>query len=125
MAYYQRGMCYMMMHDYKRALYDFSAAILSETRYTGKAEFDKVKSVGLPTFYMQGGQCNYYLGQYEEALAHYAIAESKSSKDGGDIKAKIFYNRGLANASLNKYVEAILDQSKSIAASTENGQKCF
>ena len=32
MAYYKRGKCYMMMHDYKRALYDFSAAILNETR---------------------------------------------------------------------------------------------
>jgi len=36
MAYYKRGKCYMMMHDYKRALYDFSAAILNETRYLGK-----------------------------------------------------------------------------------------
>ena len=102
------------MHDYKRALYDFSAAILSETRYTGKnAELDKVRSVGLPTFYMYGGQCNYYLGQYEEALAHYEIALAKSrdrdNKDSNDIKSKIFYNRGLANASLNRYQDAIED----------------
>jgi len=114
MAYFQRGNCYMMMHDYKRALYDFSAAILSETRYTGKnSELDKVKSVGLPTFYMYGGQCNYYLGQYEEALAHYEIAlnkqNSKENKGDNDIKSKIFYNRGLANASLNKYQDAIND----------------
>lgn len=36
MAYYKRGKCYMMMHDYKRALYDFSAAILNETRSYAK-----------------------------------------------------------------------------------------
>ena len=36
MAYYKRGKCYMMMHDYKRALYDFSAAILNETRSYNK-----------------------------------------------------------------------------------------
>ena len=36
MAYFKRGKCYMMMHDYKRALYDFSAAILNETRSYNK-----------------------------------------------------------------------------------------
>ena len=39
MAYYKRGKCYMMMHDYKRALYDFSAAILNETRYSNKQHY--------------------------------------------------------------------------------------
>lgn len=39
MAYYKRGKCYMMMHDYKRALYDFSAAILNETRYFNKQPY--------------------------------------------------------------------------------------
>ena len=29
LAYYKRGRCYMMMHDYKRALYDFSAAFFN------------------------------------------------------------------------------------------------
>ena len=36
LAYFKRGKCYMMMHDYKRALYDFSAAILNETRSPSK-----------------------------------------------------------------------------------------
>ena len=31
-----RGRCYMHMIDYKRALYDFSAAILNQTRHEGK-----------------------------------------------------------------------------------------
>ena len=31
-AYFMRGKCYMLMTDYKRALYDFSAAILNQTR---------------------------------------------------------------------------------------------
>jgi hypothetical protein len=29
MAYFKRGQCYMMMNDFKRALYDFSGAILN------------------------------------------------------------------------------------------------
>lgn len=65
MAYYKRGKCYMMMHDYKRALYDFSAAILNETRYFNKQPYGQgqVKQEGgLALFYMCGGQCNYYLG---------------------------------------------------------------
>ena len=31
-----RGRCYMLMTDYKRALYDFSAAILNQTRHEAK-----------------------------------------------------------------------------------------
>lgn len=78
MAYYKRGKCYMLMHDYKRALYDFSAAILNETRYFNKQPYNIIKPEGgLALFFMYGGQCNYYLGQYEEALAHYEIAKSK------------------------------------------------
>ena len=49
---------------------------------------------------MCGGQCNYYLGQYEEALAHYEIALSKD-KEG--YAGEILYNKGLANASLMRY----------------------
>ena len=32
LAYYKRGKCYMMMHDYKRALYDFSAAFYNQEK---------------------------------------------------------------------------------------------
>lgn len=32
MAYFKRGYCYMMLNDYKRALYDFSAAILNASK---------------------------------------------------------------------------------------------
>ena len=113
MAYYKRGKCYMMMHDYKRALYDFSAAILNETRSYQKQPYNQgVKQEGgNARFYMCGGQCNYYLGQYEEALAHYEIAKSKD-KDG--LSGEILYNKGLANASLMKYEEAIEDQKEAI-----------
>ena len=34
-AYYERGNCYVAMQDYKRALYDFSAAIRAETKQKG------------------------------------------------------------------------------------------
>ena len=63
---------------------------------------------------MQGGLCNYYLGQYEEALAHYDIAISKYEKGQGDLLGTIFYNRGLANASLMRYEMAAEDQKNAI-----------
>ena len=56
---------------------------------------------------MHGGQCNYYLGQYEEALAHYEIAINKTSDT--QLQGLIWYNKGLADASLMKYEDAILD----------------
>ena len=58
---------------------------------------------------MCAGQCNYYLGQYEEALAHYEIANSKD-KEG--LRGDILYNKGLANASLMRYEDAIRDQTE-------------
>ena len=67
----------MMMNDFKRALYDFSGAILNQSKNSQKQpKVDKAE--GLSTFYLHGGQCNYYLGQYEEALAHYNIAIEKN-----------------------------------------------
>lgn len=36
LAYYKRGKCYMMMHDYKRALYDFSSAFFNQDRLESK-----------------------------------------------------------------------------------------
>ena len=64
---------------------------------------------GNSRFYMCGGQCNYYLGQYEEALAHYEIALSKDAKNKGSLSGEIYYNKGLANASLMRYDAAIED----------------
>ena len=36
MAYFKRGQCYMMLNDFKRALYDFSGAILNQSKYFSK-----------------------------------------------------------------------------------------
>ena len=72
---------------------------------------------GEALFYLHGGMCNYYLGQYEEALAHYNVAKQKDKKGSGSddkLKSQIYYNMGLANASLMNYREAIRDQQKSI-----------
>ena len=115
MAYFRRGKCYMMMHDYKRALYDFSAAILNETRSFNKQPYRVNGGLinaegGLALFYMHGGMCNYYLGQYEEALAHYEVAAGKAKGVYPPLLDLICYNRGLANASLIQYEGAILDQ---------------
>ena len=49
-AYFQRGKCYMQMTDYKRALYDFSAAILNQTRHENKQP-PAVKSDGIASYY--------------------------------------------------------------------------
>lgn len=85
------------MQDYKRALYDFSAAIRFETR-RGPTNSNLAK------YYMFAGQANQLLGQYEEALAHFDIAAKKSDSD-----ANIFYNRGLTYASLQRFEEARRD----------------
>lgn len=66
---------------------------------------------------MCGGQCNYYLGQYEEALAHYRIAQARDKE--GNLTGLICYNKGLANASLMRYEEAIADQEASIGATPD------
>jgi len=67
----------MAMQDYKRALYDFSAAIRAESKPDEKKEVNK----NLAEYYMYAGQCNQNLGQYEEALAHYDIAKKKDDKN--------------------------------------------
>ena len=66
---------------------------------------------------MHGGQCNYYLGQYEEALAHYEIAKSKDTNE--NLMGQICYNKGLANASLMRYWDAIADQETAIEKTSE------
>lgn len=48
------------------------------------------------------------MGQFEEAIAHYEIALSKASGDNGQ-EAVIYYNKGLAYASLMKWEQAIND----------------
>ena len=106
----------MMMHDYKRALYDFSAAFFNQDRLPTKQPPPgqiKHEQGGAALFYMHAGQCNYYLGQYEEALAHYDIARARDG-DSGPLKSAIYYNKGLANASLGRYPEAIDDYVESI-----------
>ena len=124
MAYYKRGKCYMMMHDYKRALYDLSAAILNETRYLSRQPYSQIRSEGgLALFFMCGGQCNYYLGQYEEALAHYQIALTKDKDKGESLTGLIYYNKGLANASLMRYQEAIEDFEQSLEKTQESNKK--
>ena len=56
---------------------------------------------------MNAGQCNQFLGQYEEALAHYDIAIKKNDSD-----PHIYFNRGQTNASLQRFEEAIKDFKK-------------
>lgn len=94
----------MQMQDYKRALYDFSAAIRFETRSTKGTDAKR-----LSDYYLYAGQSNQLLGQYEEALAHYDIAVAKWQ---GDYQR--LYNRGLTYASLERFEEAKKDFSKAM-----------
>ena len=106
------------MNDFKRALYDFSGAILNQSKNSAKQpKVDKAE--GLSTFYLHGGQCNYYLGQYEEALAHYNIAIEKNDARSADTLGQIYYYKGLAHSSLQDYTAAIEAQNKAIANTTE------
>ena len=50
-AFFMRGKCYMYMGDHKRALYDFSAAILNETKNANKQPAQIGKSEGLSSYY--------------------------------------------------------------------------
>ena len=71
-AYYMRGKCYMHMTDYKRALYDFSSAILNQKHESKQPP--GVRCEGLASYYSKliisdnecplvyAGMCNYYLG---------------------------------------------------------------
>lgn len=70
--------------------------------------------------------CNYHLGQYEEAIAHYDIAKSKHEQNHGDgpLLGQILYNRGLAYSSLMRFENAIADQKAAIEA-TGDGAKIF
>ena len=110
----------MHMTDYKRALYDFSAAILNQTRHEGKQPSQIKSEGGLASYYSKfhefawltsnrvvyGGMCNYHLGQYEEAIAHYDIAKAKHEQPpagDGPLLGQILYNRGLAYSSLMRF----------------------
>ena len=108
----------MMLNDFKRALYDFSGAILNQSKYASKQP-KEVKSEGLSSFYLHGGKCNYYLGQYEEALAHYQIAIEKHESKEGDLLGQIYYYKGLAHSSLQDYAAAIESQNKALSVTSE------
>lgn len=92
----------MSMQDFKRALYDFSAAIRAEQKKDGLAS-------ELAEYYMYAGQCNQMLGQYEEALAHYNYGIQKNSESG-----ELFFNRGLAHVSLKNFERGIEDFQKAL-----------
>jgi tetratricopeptide (TPR) repeat protein len=79
----------MYFQEYKRALYDFSAALRADVNGSPSDIAD---------YYMYAGQCNQYLGQYEEALAHYNEGISKNSDSG-----ELYFHRGLAHVSLTNF----------------------
>lgn len=101
----------MAMQDYKRALYDFSAAIRAEQNKQSNAS-----ATDLAEYYMYAGQCNQMLGQYHEALAHYKYGIDKNSAFG-----ELYYHQGLAWVSINKYQNGIDDFQKALQHLPNNG----
>lgn len=101
----------MAMQDYKRALYDFSAAIRAEQNKQSNAS-----ATDLAEYYMYAGQCNQMLGQYHEALAHYKYGIDKNSAFG-----ELYYHQGLAWVSMNKYQNGIDDFQKALQHLPNNG----
>lgn len=110
----------MEMQDYKRALYDFSAAIRAQQNAATRAEQSGAtraeqnkQSNASPTvlaeYYMYAGRCNQMLGQYHEALAHYKYGIDKDSAFG-----ELYYHQGLAWVSINKYQNGIDDFQKAL-----------
>lgn len=81
----------MQMQEYKRALYDFSAAI----RAAQKKDQDPHD---IAEYYLYAGQCNQFLGQYQEAVQHYEYGISKNENNG-----ELFFHLGLAYVSLQEY----------------------
>lgn len=101
----------MAMQDYKRALYDFSAAIRAE-----QIKQSNASATDLAEYYMYAGQCNQMLGQYHEALAHYKYGIDKNSAFG-----ELYYHQGLAWVSINKYQNGIDDFQKALQHLPNNG----
>lgn len=101
MAFSYRGRCYMAMQEYKRGLYDFSAAIRAEQK---KENRDVKSDENLSEFYLYAGQCNHMLGQFEEAILHYNFAYEKN-KDS----AEVLFHRGQSHVAINAFHEGIKD----------------
>lgn len=126
-AYTYRGRGFLFKSEYKRALFDFSAAIHALNNYKGQAydqkptrdfflafPFDSMDDAkptpnpagSLSINYNFAGMCNHALGQFEEALAHYNIADSwirrvKSSTNlDENLRSDILFNRGQTYTSL-------------------------
>lgn len=81
----------------------------TESRIKKNYQSTTVSSNGYLTDSVEGGKCNQYLGQYEEAIAHYDIAMKQIEGEDSAQEATILYHRGLAYASLMKWHEAAQD----------------
>jgi hypothetical protein len=106
------------MGEYKRALYDFSAAIFAETGHAKEQNIEPTtKDTSIPwdqqrdkyariaMCYNFAGKCNNSLLQYQEAINHYNIAAKYMALqlEAGDknptdaikeLEAEILFNRG-------------------------------
>ena len=88
---------------------------------------------GLIDIKVYGGICNYHLEQYEEALKHYNYAlkdpdnENEKDKDGKDKKiikkVEILYNKGLSEACLMMFEDAIRDYETAKEEAKENASQ--
>ena len=94
-TYIQRGIVYYRLHDYERAVADFSRAIELVPNFAG-------------LYYNRGTAC-YRLGNYDAALEDYSRAIELDSKD-----ALLYIQRGSVYTALNQYEKAIADYDKAV-----------
>lgn len=105
-AYYNRGLKYSEMENYKEALKDFNKAI-------------KLKPTD-PLFFYNRGLTKNKLKKYDDAIEDFDEAINLNSKH-----ALSYYNRGLSKSFLGKNEEAILDYNLAIKLNLKNSQIYF
>lgn len=105
-AYYQRGLLYQQLGQYKTAVADYSEAI----RITPDAD----------NAYYQRGFSQAMLGNFDQAIADYNEAIKIKPE-----KAEFFNARGLAYAEKNEYDLALKDYDQALSLEPKNGTVYF
>ncbi len=136
-AYFYKGNVYYEKGDYKRAIENYTKAIIMNRVYSeayfnramcyynlkdyNEAIADYTKAIELdpnnPILYNNRGDCFYLKEDFQKALEDYSKAISLNDK-----YMKAYYNRGLSNACIEQYEKAIEDFTQAINFSPDFAQ---
>ena len=130
----ERGICYFNLHDYKKALADFNAAIEKNgnaaSAYFNRAateqrldqcapavkDFDRALQLNpAEPVYLNRAECHAKLGEPQAAADDYTHAI-----DAGSKSPDVFRERGRAYIRLAQYREAVKDLTVAIQADTDD-----